>query len=48
MKCACEHNCTCDVNQGQGVERGGKRYCSETCADGHPRGQGCGHQGCGC
>jgi hypothetical protein len=30
------------------VERNGQRYCSEACANGHPQGQGCGHQGCNC
>ena len=48
MKCDCQRNCTCEVDQQTGIERNGKHYCSEACANGHPSGQGCGHQGCQC
>lgn len=48
MKCACEP-CLCIVTLNQGtIEKDGKYYCSEACAKGHPDGEGCGHQGCGC
>ena len=48
MQCECERHCTCEVEQQKGIERSGKQYCSDTCADNHPGGQGCGHQGCNC
>ncbi len=48
MKCACRHDCLCEVGQQGGLERQGQVYCSETCADGHRTGQGCGHAGCNC
>jgi metallothionein len=48
MKCACEP-CLCIVTPGEGtVEKDGKHYCSQACADGHANGQGCGNSGCGC
>lgn len=47
MKCACE-SCLCVVSVDDAVEKEGKHYCSEACADGHPDGQGCSHQGCNC
>jgi hypothetical protein len=41
---SCAHEgCKCDVSKSY-VERDGKRYCSEACADG----QSCGHGGCNC
>jgi metallothionein len=48
MQCACEHSCTCEVTPQQSIERNGNHYCSEACANGHPRGEGCGHSGCSC
>lgn len=48
MKCDCERNCTCEVDQQTAIERNGKHYCDEACATGHPGGKGCGHQGCQC
>ena len=48
MPCACERNCICEVSQDHGIERNGHYYGSEACANGHPGGQGCGHQGCRC
>ena len=48
MKCACE-NCLCVVSLADAIQKDGKPYCSEACADGHPQGSsGCGHTGCGC
>ncbi|MBI4455015.1 MAG: hypothetical protein HY644_03850 [Acidobacteria bacterium] len=46
---SCAHQgCRCKVEQGKGVSRGGKTYCSEYCAE--PRtGSGkctCGHRDC--
>lgn len=48
MKCECDRNCTCEVEQRKSIERNGKYYCDEACASGHPSGQGCGHQDCKC
>jgi hypothetical protein len=47
MKCACEP-CLCVVNLSDAIEKDGKHYCSEACANGHQSGDGCGHAGCGC
>jgi hypothetical protein len=47
MKCACEP-CLCVVSTDKAVEKDGKYYCSDACANAHPDGQGCGHKGCGC
>lgn len=45
VKCACE-KCKCTVTPGEGaIEKDGKYYCTETCANGHADGEGC---GCGC
>ncbi|MBW4638515.1 MAG: metallothionein [Gloeocapsa sp. UFS-A4-WI-NPMV-4B04] len=48
MKCACEP-CLCVVSIGNAIQKNGKAYCSQECAEGHPEGgKGCGHSGCGC
>ncbi|HAG82666.1 MAG TPA: metallothionein [Cyanobacteria bacterium UBA11162] len=47
MKCACE-SCLCIVSTDSAVQKEGKYYCSQACADSHPDGQGCGHKGCEC
>ncbi|MGF1494285.1 MAG: metallothionein [Microcoleaceae cyanobacterium] len=48
MKCACEP-CLCIVSIEKAVQKDGKYYCSEVCADGHADGsEGCGHAGCNC
>jgi hypothetical protein len=46
-KCACE-SCKCEVSTDSALQKDGKYYCSETCANGHPDGTGCGHPGCNC
>jgi metallothionein len=41
----CAHQgCGCTVDAGKGVEKNGKSYCSQGCADG----KGCDHPGCTC
>ncbi|WP_071932325.1 metallothionein [Picosynechococcus sp. PCC 8807] len=48
MKCACE-SCLCIVDLNSAIQKEGKSYCSQACADGHPAGsEGCGHEGCTC
>ncbi|MEB3280327.1 MAG: metallothionein [Lyngbya sp.] len=47
MKCACE-SCLCVVSLEKAIKKDGKPYCSEACANGHPKGSGCGHTGCTC
>ncbi|NEP80903.1 MAG: metallothionein [Okeania sp. SIO3B3] len=48
MKCACEP-CICVVSTETAVQKDGKYYCSEACANSHTDGSsGCGHQGCDC
>ncbi|MGB3517813.1 MAG: metallothionein [Elainellaceae cyanobacterium] len=47
MKCACE-SCLCVVDLSSAIQKDGKPYCSEACANGHPSGSGCGHTGCEC
>lgn len=47
MKCACD-SCLCIVDLASAVQKDGKPFCSQACADGHPNGSGCGHTGCNC
>ncbi|MBR8840306.1 MAG: metallothionein [Stigonema ocellatum SAG 48.90 = DSM 106950] len=47
MKCACE-SCLCVVSLSDAIMKDDKPYCSETCANHHPDGEGCGHTGCTC
>lgn len=47
MKCACD-SCLCVVPVGDAIQKEGKYYCSNACANGHASGQGCGHSGCEC
>jgi hypothetical protein len=47
MKCACE-SCLCVVSIEDAIQKNGKSYCSQECAEGHPEGKGCGHSSCGC
>ncbi|MBE9118108.1 metallothionein [Lusitaniella coriacea LEGE 07157] len=48
MKCACE-SCLCVVDTSDAVQKEGKYYCCEACANGHSEGgSGCGHEGCNC
>ncbi|MBW4492306.1 metallothionein [Kamptonema formosum] len=47
MKCACE-SCLCVVSLEDAVQKEGKYYCGEACANGHPQGESCGHHGCEC
>ncbi|MGD1717584.1 hypothetical protein [Dapis sp. BLCC M172] len=30
------------------LQKNGQNYCSEACANNHPDGAGCGHEGCEC
>ncbi len=45
VKCACG-DCVCVVKVDAGIERDGRLYCSESCAEHHKDGSGCGHAGC--
>ncbi|KQQ55652.1 hypothetical protein ASF84_09965 [Pseudomonas sp. Leaf127] len=45
--CACP-GCTCSVNAHAPVERDGKTWCSEACADHHPNGAPCPSDNCHC
>ncbi|SFG48257.1 metallothionein [Methylobacterium gossipiicola] len=47
VPCACT-DCVCKVKAGTGIERDGKTFCCEACADGHASHDGCGHSGCAC
>lgn len=47
VPCAC-NDCVCKVKAGGGIERDGKTFCCEACADGHASHDGCGHSGCEC
>ncbi len=46
-KCACP-DCKCEVREGHHVEKNGKEYCSQACADGHKSGEGCCNNTCHC
>ena len=48
VKCACEP-CSCIADISTAVQKDGKYYCGEACANGHSDGSsGCGHPGCNC
>ncbi|MEA5513305.1 metallothionein [Nodularia sp. UHCC 0506] len=47
MKCACP-NCLCIISLENAINKEGKYYCSEGCAEGHETIKGCNHNGCGC
>lgn len=47
VKCACS-DCVCVVGAAKAIERDGRLYCSDACADHHPDGVGCHHAGCEC
>jgi metallothionein len=47
MKCACE-SCLCVVDISAAIEKDSQYYCSESCANHHQSGAGCGHHGCPC
>ena len=44
--CACP-DCNCKVGDNP-VQREGKSYCCQACADHHPAGKPCSASGCGC
>ena len=47
IKCACDH-CSCMVESANAIEKDGKYYCDESCANSHVDQVGCGHTGCDC
>ncbi|MEC4985245.1 MAG: metallothionein [Oscillatoria sp. PMC 1068.18] len=47
MKCACE-SCKCVVSLEEAIQKNGKYYCCENCANGHPEGKACKHHDCEC
>ena len=47
VKCACS-DCKCSVSAEHAVQRDGKTFCCEACANGHKDHAGCEHDGCGC
>ncbi|NJL11291.1 MAG: metallothionein [Calothrix sp. SM1_7_51] len=47
MKCACS-TCLCVLSTDKAVEKEGKYYCSEGCAEGHKTIKNCSNAKCGC
>ncbi|AZF37512.1 MULTISPECIES: metallothionein [unclassified Pseudomonas] len=47
LPCACP-GCSCQVTAAARYERDGKAFCSQACADLHPRGQACPSAECHC
>lgn len=47
VKCACS-DCVCVIPPANAVERDGRLFCGDACANGHASGSGCGHVGCQC
>ena len=47
VKCACA-DCVCVVDVSKGVNRDGRSYCGDPCAEHHTGGTGCDHAGCTC
>ena len=46
QRCACT-DCSCTVDA-TALQRDGKAYCCEACANGHSHGEGCRMQACHC
>jgi metallothionein len=47
VKCACS-DCICVVSVDKAIEKEGRIFCSDECADHHKAGTGCHHAGCTC
>ncbi|HYZ33261.1 MAG TPA: metallothionein [Crenalkalicoccus sp.] len=47
VKCACA-DCVCVIPVDRAVRRDERLFCSDSCADHHRDGTGCGHAGCTC
>ena len=47
QKCACA-DCVCVVKIKEAIQKDGRNFCSDACANGHGSGAGCGHAGCDC
>jgi hypothetical protein len=47
VQCACP-DCTCVIDEHQGIDRNGEIFCSEACADLHPHGTPCPSESCQC
>lgn len=47
QQCDCP-DCVCMVEKTTAIEKNGEYFCSDSCANGHTDGPGCGHTGCGC
>lgn len=47
MKCACD-KCLCIVSLEDAVQKDGKYYCCDACANDHTDGSHCNHTGCDC
>jgi hypothetical protein len=47
VKCACS-DCICVVSVDKSIQRDGRIFCSDECADHHKGGSGCHHAGCTC
>ncbi len=47
VKCACQ-DCVCIVGVTKAIQRDGRSYCCDECADGHKDHKGCDHAGCTC
>jgi len=47
VECECP-NCECVMDMMDVVERDGRYYCGEACANGHRDEPTCGHNGCQC
>ena len=47
VKCDCDR-CDCEISLEKAVEKNGKHYCCEACANGHAKNDGCKMSDCGC
>ena len=47
MNCDCP-SCECEVTAENDVEKDGKHFCCDACADGHSDGSACCSEGCSC
>ncbi|MGD1901607.1 MAG: metallothionein [Geitlerinemataceae cyanobacterium] len=46
--CACAP-CVCTVDPASAIQKNGKSYCSDACANNHPEGESsCSQSSCGC
>ncbi|MEL6495775.1 MAG: metallothionein [Cyanobacteria bacterium J06623_7] len=47
IKCGCDR-CSCEISLEKAVQKNGKYYCCDACANGHQNDASCKMSGCSC